>query len=64
MIQQMYDTIAVSNKVGHPETFMTKTCNPIWREITDALLPERSAQDRQDIVPERFSLNLNLFCIR
>ena len=36
MRQQMYDMIAVSNKVGQPDIFLTMTCNPNWKEIRSA----------------------------
>ncbi len=33
MRQKMHDNIATSNKIGHPDIFLTMTCNPNWPEI-------------------------------
>ncbi len=32
MLQKMHDIIATSNKMGHPDIFLTMTCNPNWPE--------------------------------
>ena len=34
MNQNMNDAIAMSTKFGHPDIFITMTCNPKWDEIT------------------------------
>ncbi len=33
MRQKMHDIIGTSNKMGHPDIFLTMTCNPNWPEI-------------------------------
>ena len=54
MRQQLHDIIAISNKVGHPDVFLTMTCNPRWPEITRSLLPGQTAQDRPDLCARVF----------
>lgn len=39
MRQNMHDFIAISNKVGYPDIFLTMICNPRWHEINNASLP-------------------------
>ena len=58
MRQKMHDIIATSNKLGHPDIFLTMTCNPNWPEIRRSLLPGQSAQDRPDMCARVFRLNL------
>lgn len=53
MRQNMYDIIAISNKVGHPNFFRTITCNPAWPEIT-----REQAQDRPDLCGRVFHMKL------
>lgn len=49
MRQNIYDMIAASNKFGHPDLFITMTCNLNWEEIQTALLDGHKAEDRPDI---------------
>ncbi len=58
MRQKMHDIIATSNKKGHPDIFLTMTCNPKWPEIQSSILPGQSSQDRPDLCPRVFNLNL------
>ncbi len=58
MRQKMHDIIATSNKMGHPDIFLTMTCNPNWPEIREALLPGQSSQNRPDPCPRVFNLKL------
>ena len=46
---KMHDIISISNSIGHPDVFLTMTCNPNWTEILDALLPGQIPSDRPDI---------------
>ena len=46
---------------GKPDFFITFTCNPKWKEITQALLPHQAASDRPDIVACVFKLKLCAF---
>lgn len=60
--QQGYqDSMALVRTFGKPEYFITFTCNPKWREITDNLLPLQVAEDRPDIVDRVFKLKVKEF---
>ena len=65
---QLYqDAMGIVHHFGKPDFFVTFTCNPRWKEITDALLPGQTAENRQDIVARVFKLKLksllhDLFC--
>lgn len=54
------DGMAVVRKRGKPSFFITMTCNPKWREITQALLPGQSAADRPDLLARVFKLKLDM----
>ncbi|CDF38542.1 unnamed protein product [Chondrus crispus] len=58
MRQQMHDIMAISNQIGHPDIFLTMTCNPSWPEITRALLPNQTPQDRPDLCARVFRLKM------
>ncbi len=58
MRQKMHDIIATSTKLGHPDIFLTMTCNPNWVEIQRSLLPAQSPQDRPDLCARVFMLKL------
>jgi hypothetical protein len=46
---QLYqDAMARVRKFGKPDLFVTFTCNPKWKEITDALFPGQIAKDRPE----------------
>ena len=56
---QLYqDAMSIVCHFGKPDFFVTYTCNPRWQEITDALLPGQTAENRQDIVARVFKLKL------
>jgi hypothetical protein len=44
------DDMALVRKYRKPDIFLTMTCNPNWRVITDNLLQGQTAQDRPDLV--------------
>ena len=46
-------------KHGHPDLFITFTCNPKWNEIEKELLRGQTATDRPDLVDRVFKLKLN-----
>jgi len=46
-------------KFGKPDLFVTFTCNPKWKEITNALLLGQTAKDRPDLVTRVFNLKLD-----
>jgi len=57
---QLYqDAMARVCKFGKLDLFVTFTCNPKWKEITDALLPRQTAKDRPDLVTHVFNLKLD-----
>ncbi|XP_065679039.1 uncharacterized protein LOC136093741 [Hydra vulgaris] len=52
------DAMAIIKKYGKPDLFITFTCNPKWREITENLYPGQTAIDRPDLVTRVFKLKL------
>ncbi len=57
---QLYqDAMARVRKFGQSNLFVTFTCNPKWKEITDALLPRQTAKDRPDLIIRVFNLKLD-----
>jgi len=54
MHQQYLDSMALFQRFGRPHLFITKTANPQWKDITDALKPGQTAFDRPDIVGRVF----------
>ena len=58
--QQNYqDAMAIVAKYGKPDLFLTFTCNPKWKDISDALAPGQRSEDRPDIVARVFKQYLN-----
>ncbi|XP_065678383.1 uncharacterized protein LOC136093366 [Hydra vulgaris] len=51
------DAMAIIKKYGKLDLFITFTCNPKWREITENLYPVQNANDRPDLVTRVFKLN-------
>lgn len=58
MRQNMYDIIAVSIKLVHPDLFITMISNPNWKEIQTALLDGQKAEDRTYISYHVFHVKL------
>ncbi len=58
MSQKYQDAMAIVRKYGRPDLFITFTCNPKWKEITENLLEGQSADMRPDLVARVFSLKL------
>ncbi len=57
---QLYqDAMAKVRKFGKPDLFVTFTCNPKWKEITNALLLGQTAKDRPKLVTRVFNLKLD-----
>ena len=57
--QQNYqDAMAIVAKYGKPDLFLTFTCNPKCKDITDALPPGQQSGDRPDIVARVFKQHL------
>ena len=53
------DAMAIIKKYGKPDLFITFTCNPKWREITENLYAGQTASDRPDFVIQIFKIKLN-----
>nr|CDJ90379.1 uncharacterized protein LOC100903664 [Haemonchus contortus] len=63
MVQNYQDAMAIVSKYGKPDLFITFTCNPAWREITEQLENGQTASDRPDIVARVFNIKLQeLYC--
>ena len=58
MAQLYYDSMAMVRRYGKPDIFITFTCNPSWREITENLFHKQRAQYRPDLVCRVFSIKL------
>src|SRR5579859_871153 len=58
MWQLYHDAMGIVRYCGKPDLFITMTANPKWDEITNALLPGQTAQDRPDLVARVFRLKL------
>lgn len=58
MTQNYQDAMSIVRKHGKPDLFVTFTCNPKWKEITQALGKNQTHQDRPDIVSRVFKLKL------
>ncbi|XP_044596977.1 uncharacterized protein LOC123273602 [Cotesia glomerata] len=60
MVQHYQDAMSMVRKFGKPDLFITMTCNPKWREITENLLPGQNASDRPDLVARVFNIEKNV----
>jgi len=56
MLNLQLDSMAIMRRHGKPHFFITFTCNPSWREITDNIYPNQQPLDRPDIVSRVFNL--------
>ncbi|KAI3939966.1 hypothetical protein MKW98_029742 [Papaver atlanticum] len=54
MHQRYHDAMALVQKYGKPDLFITMTCNPNWEEIQRELRPGQQAQDRPDLTTRVF----------
>lgn len=50
MGQAYQGSMAIARFFGSVDLFLTITCNPMWPEVTDNLLPGQTAYDRPDLV--------------
>ena len=53
------DAMALVRKYGKPDYFITMTCNPKWKEITDELYEGQKAHDRPDLVATVFKQKMD-----
>ena len=52
--QNYIDSMSIVNRYGKPDLFITMTCNPNWKEISENLEHNETAIDRPDIVVKVF----------
>ncbi|KAL6888323.1 hypothetical protein ACP4OV_009349 [Aristida adscensionis] len=52
------DAMALVQKYGKPDIFLTMTCNPNWDEIISELEPRQTPQDRPDLIVRVFRAKL------
>lgn len=52
------DVMALIQKYGKPDIFLTMTCNPNWEEITCELEFGQTPQDRPDLIVHIFRAKL------
>ena len=58
MRRRYMDAMALVQKYGKPDIFLTMTCNPNWEEILRELEPGQTPQDRPDLVVRVFRAKL------
>ncbi|XP_054290927.1 uncharacterized protein LOC129005912 [Macrosteles quadrilineatus] len=61
MHEYAQDALTYVRKYGRPDLFITFTCNPSWKEITDLLLPGQQPCHRHDITARVFKQKLIRF---
>ncbi|XP_048498300.1 uncharacterized protein LOC125496773 [Beta vulgaris subsp. vulgaris] len=54
MHQRYQDVMALVQKFGKPDIYLTMTCNPSWLEIQSKLLPGQVSNDRPDLLTRVF----------
>ncbi|KAG6673080.1 hypothetical protein I3842_16G093400 [Carya illinoinensis] len=50
--------MALVQRYGKPDIFLTMTCNPNWKEISTQLLPHEEIQNRPDLIARIFRAKL------
>jgi len=59
-MQELYqDAMAIVRKFGKPDLFVTMTCNPKWKEVTENLPANDRIENRPDLVTRVFKLKLS-----
>jgi hypothetical protein len=58
MQRRFLDAMAIVQRFGDPDYFITMTCNPHWEEITSRLEPGLTPQDRPDLVTRVYKAKL------
>jgi hypothetical protein len=54
MRRQYMDAMALVQRFGKPNIFLTMTCNPNWDEIKHELYPGQTPQDPPDLIVRVF----------
>jgi hypothetical protein len=60
MHERTQDALTYVRHYGRPDLFITFTCNPKWKDITDALFPGQKSHDRHDIIARVFHLKVKM----
>ncbi|GBM05590.1 hypothetical protein AVEN_94849-1 [Araneus ventricosus] len=50
MHERTQDAMTYVRNFGRPDLFITFTCNPQWKEITDELMARQNSHDRHDLI--------------
>lgn len=58
MYERTQDAMTYVRHYGHPDLFITFTCNPKWKDITNLTLPGQRPHDRHDIIARVFNLKV------
>ncbi|KAL7106310.1 hypothetical protein ACP275_07G104200 [Erythranthe tilingii] len=58
MRRRYLDALALVQRFGKPDLFITMTCNPEWKEIQENLYAGQQAQDRLDLTSRVFRSKL------
>ena len=58
MQQRFLNAMAIVQRFGKPDYFITMTCNPYWEEITSNLEPGQDPQDRPELVARVYRAKL------
>jgi len=58
MQQRFLNVMAIVQRFGKLDYFITMTCNPYWEEVTSNLEPSQTPQDRPDLVSRVYRAKL------
>ena len=58
MRRRYMDAMALVQRFGKPDIFLTMTCNPKWDEIKHELYPGQTPQDHPDLIVWVFKAKL------
>uniref|UniRef100_A0A8R1EFC4 Helitron_like_N domain-containing protein n=1 Tax=Caenorhabditis japonica TaxID=281687 RepID=A0A8R1EFC4_CAEJA len=61
MAQEYQDAVCIVAEREKPDCFLTFTCNPRWREVTENLKPGQQPPDRPDLIARVFKLKADHF---
>ncbi|KIH43787.1 hypothetical protein ANCDUO_26201, partial [Ancylostoma duodenale] len=61
MHEYAQDAMLYVRTCGHPDLFITFTCNPEWAEIREELLEGQTPSDRHDLIARVFKQKLTKF---
>lgn len=60
MRRRYLDAMALVQKYGKPDIFLTMTCNPQWKEVQDNLKYKEKADNRPDLLSRIFRAKLEM----